>query len=118
MPSLVDAGFLASVLVDSARVYGPDVATDAYDVLLAGPFACRLTNRRQATLGTGIGGVRTSYFHLIYPADVTLPDGYWEMEIAGTRYAPQANSSSAARDLAGEVQFRTVDLDQIGGSLH
>lgn len=112
--SLVDSGFLTGVLVDSATVYGPEPSTDAYTVLLTGPFACRLTPRRQATLGTGIGPVRTLFFHMMYPADVSLPSGYWQVEVAGMRYTPQANSTGAARDLSGEVQFQTIDLDQVG----
>jgi hypothetical protein len=108
---------LAPLLVDTANVYGPDPATDTYDVLLL-TFQCRVSPRTTVALGTGVGPVRVSYFHVMYPADIVLPDGYWEIEVAGVRYAPQANSSSPQRDVDGNILWRRVDVDQLGYSPH
>jgi hypothetical protein len=76
-------------------------------------FVCRLTPRSQAVLATGIGPIRTSYYHILFSPSVTLPEGYWEIEINGLRLAPRANSSGYFRDPAGNVLWQSLDLDQV-----
>jgi hypothetical protein len=114
-PAIFQPNELQFLLVDSATVYAVNPDTDAYTVLVLGPFSCRLSFKRGGSpLGTGIGGVTASYFHVMYPAAVALPSGYWEMEIAGVRYTPRANSGTAFRDPDGNVLWRGVDVDQVG----
>jgi hypothetical protein len=107
-------GMLERIMVDKATVYGLDDATGRYDLPILGPFDCRLTPGTQVTLGTGVGPVRTYDMQALFPADVTLPPGYWELESSGTRYTQRVNSSSYFRDRRGNVLGRTIELDALG----
>lgn len=109
---------VARFMVDQATVYGYDEATGVYDQRVLRPFMCRVRGRSQATLGSGIGALRTSGFRLLYPSDVDLPPGYWEIDIGGIRYTPVANSGAIIRGLAGVEIWRSIDLDQLNPNSH
>lgn len=105
---------LTRTFVDQAVIYGPDDSTGRYDVPLLDPFDCLLAPKGLGVLGTNVGGEATYYVHCTYPAEVTLPGGYWELVSNGTRYTRRMNSDSMFRKRDGTVLGKTIDLDALG----